>query len=464
MRAKHKREKRPLHPIFRLLGAVLALSLIWFFGGYAFRFCMGLFVLGDDYIVTLPGKDSPVVEKPVQMATEPLEMGDGQVYEVARADLLVTGDLMMHMPIVRSGCSGGSYDFNPVFTYIKGYIAPADYAVVNLETTLSGTDGGREYTGHPTFNSPDAIADSARDAGFDMLLTANNHCNDYGSHGILRTLEVLKDRGLATLGTTAAAEEPRNVVKDVDGVKVGMVNYTFAEIGKNYNRPTVNGIATDSAAEGLICAYDYGKLDLFYEEMEDQIADMKAKGAEAIIVFIHWGDELTTKPNDTQKAIAQKLCDLGVNVIAGSHSHTVQPIALLTGASDPEHKTLCIYSMGNFLSNQRSTNISLTTGHSEDSVLLRFTLVKYSDGAVELDNVSALPTWVLVRGSGDTRKYHILPLDQTVADWKTAYDLSSEQLEQAQASYNRTTEIIAPGLAEVRDYLSDVDIMPPGVG
>jgi hypothetical protein len=144
---------------------------------------------------------------------------------------------------------------------------------------------------------------------------------------------------------------------------------------------------------------------------------------------------------------------------------------LLSSTTDPEHKTICLYSTGNFLSNQRATNISLTTGHSEDSLLFTFTFVKYSDGTVVVENANLLPTWVLIRGSGDSRKYQILPLDQTVADWKTTFDLSKSQLEDAQASFNRTSKIVKPGLDQVKAYLAQAKAerasagyLAPGVG
>ena len=457
MKEKRKREKWQPSLFLRCLVSVILIAVIAYFGNMAVRFCMGLFMTGEEYIVTLPGEESPVVHQSAQpAATEPGGNQEGQTYvtEVARADMTVTGDLMMHLPIVRSGYSGGTYDFSDIFKYVSSYVSDADYAVVNLETTLSGTDG-KEYTGYPKFNSPDAVADAAKSAGFDMLLTGNNHCYDYGSSGLKRTLEIISERGLASLGTTATAEEPHHAVKDVNGVKIGMVCYSYADIEDNRDQPAMNGIPTDSGAAGLINAFDYDKLDLFYEEMTKHIADMRTKGAEAIVLFIHWGDEYSTTVNENQKTIAQKMCDLGVDVIAGGHPHVVQPMELLTSTTDENHKTVCLYSMGNFLSNQRATNISLTTGHSEDSVLFNLTFVKYSDGSVYLDSISLLPTWVLVQGSGDSREYRVLPLDYQTGDWETAFGISASQEEEAKASYNRTMELVNSGLNDVQAYLEE---------
>lgn len=463
-----KRRRRRVNPVVKGIGSLILIGILLFLGTYAVRFCLGLFMVGDDYILSVPGETVPVVTEPEEEnVTEPTE--SGEIREVGRATVLVTGDLMMHMPTVRSGYSGGEYNYDYIYSHIKDYVNKADYAVVNLETTLSGTEG-RSYTGYPKFNSPDAVASGAKSGGFDMMLTANNHCYDYGTSGLKRTLEVIKAAGLDALGTHASAGEQKYVVKDLNGIKVGMINYTFGDIGDDPSRPTINGLPTDSAAAGLVNAFDYDKLDQFYTEVKNQIDAMKAAGAETVVLFIHWGDEYTTKVNDNQKAIAQKMCDLGVDVIAGSHPHVVQTMDLLTGTEDPTHQTLVIYSMGNFLSNQRSDNIALTTGQSEDSLLFSFTFVEYSDGEVVLESVNIQPTWVLIRGTGDGRTYHILPLDYEVEDWENTFELTATQTADARKSYNRTMDIIGEDYNEVRATLAEQkaarepEAVEPGVG
>lgn len=450
MSEPRRRKRRRIHPIIKLLFSGAALALLLYLSGFAFRYCLGLFIVDEDYVVQLPGQDSPIVEVVPEEETAPPE--PDTVTQTGRTTLLAAGDLMTHMPIVRSGESGGGYDFSYIYEYIGPYVSKADYAVVNLETTLSGTDGGKEYTGYPRFNAPDAIANGAVSGGFDMMLTANNHCNDYNTQGLLRTLEVVRGAGLDTLGVAASVEEPAYTVEELNGIKVGMICYTFAEIGSDRNMPSINGIPTDSKAAGLINAFDYENLDMFYAEMENHISAMNASGAEAIVLYIHWGDEFSVKPNNSQRAIAQKMCDLGVDVIAGSHPHVVQPVELLTSA-DGSHQTVCVYSLGNFLSNQRATNISMTTGHSEDSVLFTFSFVKYSNGEVHLESIDLLPTWVLIRGKDDDRTYHILPLDETVTDWKEAYSLTSSQLSDAQESLKRTKALIDANLTSIRATL-----------
>ena len=462
---KRNRQKRQPSLFVKCLTSVIALGAILYFGIMAIKFCLGLSMVGD-YVVQFPNESSPVVQEPTYNATEPTETDTGIVLpsETARAQLLVTGDLMLHTPILNSVRSTGEYGFDDIFQYVTPYVSKADFAVVNLETTLSGTEGGKKYTGYPKFNSPDSIVDAAGNAGFNMMLTANNHCNDYGTAGLKRTLATIQGGGLTALGTVSTTDEAGHVVMDVNGIKIGMVCYSYGQIGDDPDRPAMNGLPTDSAAAGLINAFDYNKLDVFYQEMAAQIADMQAKGAEAIVLYIHWGDEYSTTVNDKQRTMAQKLCDMGVDVIAGSHPHVVQGMELLTSTADESHKTVCLYSMGNFLSNQRSTNVNVTTGHTEDSLLLELTFVKYSDGNVYLEGVTVQPTWVLVRSSGGRREYRILPLNHHSGDWAELYGLTSSQEHNAESSYNRTMELVSPGLNTVQTYVDENRIARFGVG
>ena len=449
MSSDYRQNRRRLTPGVKFLLSAVSVCFLLFLSGFAFRYCLSLFVVGDEYLIRLPGRD-PIAQVDPNQGLD-LFGSSNTVTQTSRATILAAGDLMTHLPIVRSGAEGTGYSFEYIFQHVSPYIASADYAVVNLETTLAGTDG-KEYTGYPKFNAPDAIASSAYHVGFDMMLTANNHCYDYGTPGLLRTLDVIEQAGLDTLGTISSVEETRYTVKDINGIRIGMVNYTYADIIDDRNTPVINDMQVDSKSAGLINTFDYANLDLFYTEMENHIAGMRAVGAEAIVLFIHWGDQFSVKPTSTQEIIAQKMCDLGVDVIAGSHPHVVQPIAQLTSA-DGTNQTLCAYSMGNFLSNQRANNIALESGHSEDGLMFTFTFVKYSNGEVHVEYVDLMPTWVLVRGNENNKTFHILPLDVEVEDWNTIYSLDGDQAAAANKSLERTNALIFQSLTAVKNQL-----------
>lgn len=377
---------------------------------------------------------------------------------VSTATVGVTGDILMHMPVINTGLQpDGSYSFDYIFRYLAPYTQKVDWAVANLETTLCGTDKGYKYSGYPAFNCPDEIVDALKNAGFDMLLTANNHCYDTSEYGFLRTVRTVREKGLTVLGTRAAAEEPTYLIQEINGIKVGMVCYTYEGPPENPTARTVymNKNALSATCAPLINSFLSTQLDPFYLEVRGILEEMKRAGAEATIMFIHWGTEYQTAPNLEQNNIAQQLCDIGFDVIVGGHPHVIQPIDLLTSRLDPDHKTVCLYSTGNAVSNQRISEMDLKTGHTEDALLFQCTFSKYSDGTVYLENVDILPIWVDLRTEG-SKEYDMIPLDLTLKDqWQSLYDLSAEGFENAQKSYTRTNDLTGTGLALARSYLSD---------
>ena len=384
----------------------------------------------------------PPTEPPTEEPTAPTI--------VSTAKISATGDVLMHMPVVNTTKVSGGYDFTPIFQYLDDYAAEADYAVANLETTLAGLDNGYAYSGYPCFNCPDEIAFDLQEAGFDMILTANNHCYDTRTVGLKRTVQTDRGLGLETLGTHASADDTKYTVQEINGIKVGMLCYSYAT-GDDYpDRASMNGILTSEDAKGLINYFDYDNLTGFYNEVSGYIDAMEAQGAQAVVMYIHWGEEYQLQANTNQTTVAQGLCDLGIDVIVGGHPHVVQPVDLLSSTTDPDHKTVCLYSMGNAISNQRRTLMNLNTGHTEDGVLFSFTFAEYSDGTVRLDSVELLPTWVWMGSSS----YRIIPLDTEVADWGSAFNLGSDGVASAKASYDRTMKLVAEGIQESNDYLT----------
>ena len=131
----------------------------------------------------------------------------------------------MHGPIITAAEKNGEYDFSNIYTYATEYFNRYDYMVANLEVTLGGDS--EPYQGYPTFNCPDAMATALKNAGVDMLLTANNHSYDMGYNGMMRTLQVLDEMEIDRLGSRRTEDEPVYQVKDINGIKIGMVCYTY---------------------------------------------------------------------------------------------------------------------------------------------------------------------------------------------------------------------------------------------
>ena len=391
---------------------------------------------------------------PVETIGDPTET-EAPTAPVSTATILSTGDLLMHKKVINSGKQeDGSYDFESIFRYIAPYTGKADYAVANLETTLCGTDKGFAYSGNPKFNCPDALVDSARDAGFDMLLTANNHSMDTTIVGYKRTLEVVREKGLATLGTYLTPEEKKWTVLDINGIKIGVMCFCYSDGFAPNGNPVLN--YNEVPEPGLLSYFTYDKLPEFYAQVQTYLDEMKAAGVEATLVYMHWGEEYKLSANKDQQAMAQKLCDMGIDAIVGSHPHVLEPVDLLQSTTDPGHATVVLYSLGNAVSNQRKEEMTtLTTGETEDGALFSVTFAKYPDGTVCLDAVELIPTWVNMHANNGKTEYNIIPLDVSIAtQWQERFGLTDVQILNAKASLNRTNQIVSQGLEKVQSYLS----------
>ena len=407
-------------------------------------------VMGNIALPTIP------VAEETEPPTETTEPEPVPEHVVATATIVSTGDILMHKPVIDVSWQGGSYDFESIFRYIAEDVTAADYAVANLETTLAGLDNGYQYAGYPNFNCPDEIVDAAKDAGFDMLLNGNNHSYDTSSVGVHRTISILKDRELDYIGFVDTEEEKRYLIKEINGINIGMICYTY-ETDNRADTVALNGLPLKAADKNLVNAFDYAALDTFYAELETRLAEMEADGAEATMLYIHWGDEYQLKQNANQSKIAQKICDLGVDVIVGGHPHVVQPMDLLESTVDPDHKTVCLYSMGNAVSNQRMGNLTaISTAHTEDGVLFSVTFSKYSDGTVYVEGTDLLPVWVYRRTDGTGNEYNMLPLRMEDADgWMEDFNMKEHTVNAARNSYDRTMAIVGEGLAECQNYLQE---------
>lgn len=378
-------------------------------------------------------------------------------YITSTATVRSAGDVLIHIPIYQAAKTAEGYNFDNIFTYTDSLIEDSDYFVANLETVLAGT--GVAYSGFPRFNSPDAIVDSLKKAGVDCLLTANNHTFDKNYDGVIRTQKVIKEKGLSYTGTRTDEEGKKYFIANVNDIKFGMLCYTF-ETPSSEGRKSLNGILVDTKTAPLINSFNPEKPESFYAEIKEQLKLMKKKGAEVTVVYIHWGNEYELTQNSKQREIAQRLCNMGVDVIVGGHPHVVQPVDLLT-SENGKHKTVCVYSLGNVLSNQRRAYMGLKTGHTEDGLVFEMTFSKYSDGRVVFESVKSIPTWVHVYSSGGKKVYNIVPLSKNMDGKaeKLGLNKSGDGLNQAKASYERTMTIVKEGTDKCNKHLKSKEVV-----
>lgn len=405
---------------------------------------------GDDSIPAVNYLDSATeYSEPTTEASVP--------YVVATAKIGSAGDVLIHKPILESAKSSstGTYSFDKLFTYVKGVVEDFDYFVLNLETTLAGNES-RAYSTYPCFNSPDSLLDSLKNMGVDCLLTANNHTYDTGESGFFRTQQKVKEYGFDYVGTRSDTAQKKYHVEDINGIKFGFTCYTYETEYASDTVKSLNGIPMNANTSPLINSFDYDHLGTFYTEIQGVVNEMKAS-SDVVAVYIHWGDEYKLSANSYQKEIAQKLCDMGVDVIIGGHPHVVQPMELLT-ATNSDHKTVCIYSVGNFVSNQRRNLMGLKTGHTEDGAIFRMTFSKYSDGTVTFDKVNVIPTWVHMYTKNGSQVHAVTPLysDLDSKTVKLGLNNSSSGLSLAKESYQRTLDLTSEGRIASNKYLASI--------
>ena len=326
--------------------------------------------------------------------------------------IIFAGDLMSHMPQVNAAKQAdGSYDYSPCFRYIKPYVQSADLAIVNLEVPLDG----KPYSGYPQFSAPDALAACAKEAGFDIMTTANNHCMDRGRHGLERTLRALDSLGIPHLGTyrdRARHDKEHPLMVERNGIRLALLSYTYGTNGIPAVEPNiVNLIDTTEMLRDLQVAHE--------------------RGADFTITLIHWGIEYAVKANKEQEEMARWLLTHGSDAVIGGHPHVVQNFTLDAIPDNGRYPEIVVYSMGNLVSNQRDVNC-------DGGIMIELTLERkidlFNDQSSEtslFQSCSYLPYWVH-RGTVDgLYQYYIVPSTDAVA-YPESYQIEGELLKALQ--------------------------------
>lgn len=359
--------------------------------------------------------------------------------------LAFAGDFLIHDNVLTAQYDSNTkaYAFDSVFSEITAEFAKADYVTASLEVPFGGAEAGA-YVGYPRFNCPDALATAFAKQNINLLFTAGVHAYDADTAGMTRTLSVLKQNGVLGTGTRETAHEPNYVIADIKGVKVGFINYMAGD-RRSDGKIHANGTTLSQEQEACINVFTYDELDVFYAKLQTELDAMKTAGAEVLVVGIRWGTDYTTKTDANQKAIAQKLCDLGVDVIAGNGPHMVQPFEAITSQVSGK-TTLCMYSLGNFLSNQRKELIRYDSGHTEDGIIYRVQIRREEDGTITIGAVEYVPTWVSLTEDAEGKLiYKIVPLTANM------------EVQEAADSYNRTQDIVADGVLKYNNSVSAID-------
>jgi len=338
----------------------------------------------------------------------------------------VTGDIMFHPSQIDGAydSSTGTYDFTNSFKAVKSLFQEADLAIANFEGTTAGNEV-YAYQGYPLFNAPDETLDAIKDAGFDVLSTANNHSLDTRKAGIIRTIEQIKLRGMDSIGTYIEKPDNRVLIKEVKGIDIAFLSYT----------EMINGL------DSLLSQEDLNVMINIIDEtkLKEDIAYAKEQNVDVIIAYLHWGNEYSRKQNANQEALADMLFKEGVDIILGSHPHVIQPAKILSY----EGKTKFVaYSMGNFISNQRIETLvpygmsEAETKYTEDGVIIDIKIEKKGEtGEVSVKNIDYIPVWVYKGTTAEGETEHVV---YPIMEYIENNELDENSKARMNRSYNDT--------------------------
>ena len=243
------------------------------------------------------------------------------------ASLVMVGDALIHYGVYKEAETDNGYDFKPMLSVVKPMIQDYDLKYYNQETILGGTELG--LSSYPRFNSPYEVGDAFVDAGFNLVSLATNHTMDKGEVGVINSLNYWNSKDDVYTAGSYLSNEDRDevVIKEINGITYSFFSYTT----------WTNGLETPSGKEYLNNVYSPEKAKADIEKVRDKV--------DVVIVAMHWGTEYSFSVSSAQQEIANYLSSLGVDIIIGSHPHVVEPIAFIG-------KTMVIYSLGNFISDQ----------------------------------------------------------------------------------------------------------------
>ena len=293
------------------------------------------------------------------------------------ARIMANGDLLYHDIIyISAKKADGTYDFHENFEYVKPWLKQADLVIGDFEGTVNKD---HYLAGYPLFNAPGEVMDAIKDAGYQVLDLAHNHILDSQIEGVVSTADAIEKAGMTPIGVYT--HEPRDkapiVIKEVNGIKVAILAYSYG----------FNGI------EQSISQEDYNRYlsDLDEDKMKAEI-ERAEKEADITIIMPQMGVEYQIEPTEEQKKLYHKMIDWGADIIFGGHPHVVEPAETVEKEGD---KKLIIYSMGNFISNQRIETMQDVENAkwTERGVLMDMTIKKKA-GKTTIETAQAHPSWV----------------------------------------------------------------------
>lgn len=333
------------------------------------------------------------------------------------------------------------YDFSSMLSMISDTMKNADFTVANVDGSMGGKSHYKYgYSGYPQFNTPEYLLFNLVDSGVDMLTLANNHMLDGWFDGLMDEIKNVELVGLKYVGANKSKEDKESPhIVEINGIKVGMMNYTV----------DLNSMDQQKSLDKR--ALEFGVNAVKNSNAPADAKRLRDAGADVIVCFMHWGTEYTSSPSNDQKNLAQKLVKAGVDVIMGGHPHVVQPAEWLSGTNQfgEMQRTLCIYSVGNYLSEHGIVK-NKNTGEScycNGGVIFDFTIQERGDGTFEITAPSYLPVYVWANGD-DIRgySYRLLPAGKYISQNSRPSGMSENDFSAMRLSYQYQLNVMSRGV------------------
>ena len=311
-------------------------------------------------ILTTPEKEEEIIP-----TITPTAIPEVIVEEPKSFTFIGVGDNLYHGALYyRQRMAGNGYNFDTYYDGTREYSENADLAYINMETICNG-DEHYELSSYPLFNGPKEVIDAVYNAGFDWWSISSNHSLDTGVNGLLEQLNTIHEKypDIITTGSHTSLEDKNTpIVKEINGIKVGFLGYTYG----------LNGLIVPEDKEWLVSMIDKDQMKIDMEALS-KVSDIQ-------MVAMHWGVEYSTSISEEQKDLTKYLNELGAEVIIGTHPHVIEPAEIYHGENQD---TLVYYSLGNYTSAQDAAPrmvggmASFTVNYDPNTFETSFTDVKF---------------------------------------------------------------------------------------
>lgn len=311
---------------------------------------------------------------------KPREKAPVQEAVPKRSTVSAVGDVLIHDVVYQAAHTSNGYNFKPMMRRMQPYLQASDLTFANQETMIGGE--GLGLSSYPRFNSPFEVGDALKAAGVDIVSIANNHTLDAGEKGIMRATAHWDELGMAYVGAYRDHKDQGELrmMHTKEGISVAFLAYTYG----------TNGLQVPRGKSYLVNLIDK-------ERIASEMKRARKAGADAIVLSLHFGDEYMREPNALQKDLVQFAAKAGADVVLGHHPHVLQPVEWVEG--NPGHRTLVVYSLGNFLSGQKGI-------YKQTGGMLSWDFVK-KGGRTVVEHPRFMPTYVTYGKWTPEPMYHI---------------------------------------------------------